>query len=83
MAGGRRQHDRHRSSSGMISIFTAPPPPLYSTKVFFPNLDPLAGILATYATFAVGFLVRPFGGVLFGHFGDKYGRKPYSSPHCC
>jgi MFS family permease len=45
-------------------------------KVFFPNYDPLVGILASYATFAVGYLVRPFGGVLFGHFGDKYGRKP-------
>jgi MFS transporter, MHS family, shikimate and dehydroshikimate transport protein len=49
---------------------------LVLNRVFFPNLDPLAGILASYATFAVGFLVRPFGGVIFGHFGDKYGRKP-------
>ena len=49
---------------------------LVLNKVFFPNSDPLAGILASYATFAVGFLVRPFGGVMFGHFGDKYGRKP-------
>jgi MFS family permease len=49
---------------------------LVLNKVFFPNLDPLAGILASYASFAVGFLVRPFGGVIFGHFGDKYGRKP-------
>jgi MFS family permease len=49
---------------------------LVLNKVFFPNYDPLVGILASYATFAVGYLVRPFGGVLFGHFGDKYGRKP-------
>jgi MFS family permease len=49
---------------------------LVLNRVFFSNLDPLAGILASYATFAVGFLVRPFGGVIFGHFGDKYGRKP-------
>ncbi len=49
---------------------------LVLNRVFFSNLNPLAGILASYATFAVGFLVRPFGGVIFGHFGDKYGRKP-------
>jgi MFS family permease len=49
---------------------------LVLNRVFFSNLDPLAGILASYVTFAVGFLVRPFGGVIFGHFGDKYGRKP-------
>ena len=49
---------------------------LVLNRVFFPNLDPLAGILVSYATFAIGFLVRPFGGVIFGHFGDKYGRKP-------
>ena len=49
---------------------------LVLNQVFFPNLDPLAGILASYASFAAGFLVRPFGGVIFGHFGDKYGRKP-------
>ena len=49
---------------------------LVLNKVFFPTADPLVGILATYATFAVGYLVRPFGGVIFAHFGDKYGRKP-------
>jgi MFS family permease len=49
---------------------------LVLNRVFFSNLDPLAGVLASYATFAVGFMVRPFGGVIFGHFGDKYGRKP-------
>jgi MFS family permease len=49
---------------------------LVLNRVFFPHLDPLAGILASYATFAAAFLARPFGGVIFGHFGDKYGRKP-------
>ena len=49
---------------------------LVLNRVFFPNLDVLAGILASYATFAVGFLVRPFGGMIFAHFGDKFGRKP-------
>jgi len=49
---------------------------LVLNKIFFPNVDPLIGVLATYATFAVGYVVRPFGGVIFAHFGDKYGRKP-------
>jgi MFS family permease len=43
--------------------------------LFFPNVNPLAGILASFATFAVGFLARPFGAIFFGHLGDKYGRK--------
>lgn len=42
---------------------------------FFPTLDPLAGTLAAFATFAVAFIARPLGSVLFGHFGDRVGRK--------
>src|SRR5699024_6754764 len=42
---------------------------------FFPTDDPLAGTLAAFATFAVGFIARPFGGVIMGHFGDRVGRK--------
>jgi MFS family permease len=49
---------------------------LVLNRLFFPNLDMLAGILASYATFAAGFLVRPIGGIIFAHFGDKFGRKP-------
>src|SRR5215211_7498151 len=45
-------------------------------QLFFPNEDPLIGTLAAFATFAVGFVARPVGGVVFGHFGDKLGRKP-------
>lgn len=46
-------------------------------QLFFPpNEDPLIGTLAAFATFAVGFVARPVGGVVFGHFGDKVGRKP-------
>jgi MHS family shikimate/dehydroshikimate transporter-like MFS transporter len=44
--------------------------------LFFPAYDPAAGVMASFATFAVGFLARPFGGLFFGHFGDKWGRKP-------
>ncbi len=43
-------------------------------EVFFPNLK-TAGAVAAYATFAVGFFARPLGGVIFGHFGDRIGRK--------
>ncbi|MGN7949367.1 MFS transporter [Microbacterium sp. 22215] len=47
---------------------------IFNTQ-FFPNLDPLAGTLAAFATFAVAFIARPFGGAFFGHFGDRIGRK--------
>ncbi len=42
---------------------------------FFPALSPAAGTLAALATFAVAFIARPFGGIIFGHFGDKVSRK--------
>jgi MFS transporter, MHS family, shikimate and dehydroshikimate transport protein len=42
---------------------------------FFPNVDPRIGTLAALGTFAVGFLARPLGGAVFGHFGDRLGRK--------
>jgi metabolite-proton symporter len=48
---------------------------LVFNKLFFPNLDSLAGTLSAYGTFAVGFLARPLGGVVFGHYGDRNGRK--------
>jgi MFS transporter, MHS family, shikimate and dehydroshikimate transport protein len=42
---------------------------------FFPNVDPRIGTLAALGTFTVGFLARPVGGIIFGHFGDRLGRK--------
>lgn len=42
---------------------------------YFPSHDPLVNTMLAYATFAVGFVARPLGGVVFGHFGDKLGRK--------
>ncbi|WP_211238869.1 MFS transporter [Carnimonas nigrificans] len=42
---------------------------------FFPNVSPATGTLAALATFGVGFLFRPLGGIVFGHFGDQLGRK--------
>ena len=44
-------------------------------QLFFPNVSELAGTLAAFATFAVGFIARPVGGLVFGHFGDRIGRK--------
>lgn len=48
---------------------------LVFNKLFFPALDPMSGVLAAFATYAVGFLGRPMGGIVFGHFGDRIGRK--------
>lgn len=43
---------------------------------FFPESDnPMDGIIAAFGTYAIGFVARPLGGIVFGHFGDKYGRK--------
>jgi MHS family shikimate/dehydroshikimate transporter-like MFS transporter len=44
-------------------------------KLFFPNAEPLVGTLLAFSTYAVGFAARPLGGVVFGHFGDRVGRK--------
>ncbi|MHA6622406.1 MFS transporter [Pseudonocardia sp. DLS-67] len=44
--------------------------------VFFPALTPLTATLLAFSTFAVGFIARPLGGILAGHYGDKLGRKP-------
>ena len=45
-------------------------------ELFFPKLESTAGTLAAFATFGVGFFARPFGGMIFGHLGDRIGRKP-------
>ncbi|SQI36600.1 Proline porter II [Leminorella richardii] len=43
--------------------------------LFFPQEDPIVGTIAAFATFGVGFLARPLGGIVFGHYGDRVGRK--------
>ncbi|TAT60056.1 MFS transporter, partial [Enterobacter cloacae] len=48
---------------------------LVFNREFFPQISPAMGTLAAFATFGVGFLFRPLGGVIFGHFGDRLGRK--------
>ena len=44
-------------------------------KVFFSDLDPLVGTVASFGTLATGYFARPLGGIVFGHFGDRIGRK--------
>lgn len=44
-------------------------------KLFFPDADKVAGTMLAYGTFLVGFVARPIGGIVFGHFGDRIGRK--------
>lgn len=48
---------------------------LVFNRLFFPTLEPLAGTMAAFASYAVGFFARPLGGIIFGHFGDRIGRK--------
>ncbi|MEU3649090.1 MFS transporter [Lentzea sp. NPDC034063] len=48
---------------------------LVFNKLFFPTADPLNGTLLAFTTYAIGFLARPLGGLVFGHFGDRVGRK--------
>src|ERR1700746_3751191 len=48
---------------------------IFFNKLYFPAGDPVIATLLAYTTFAVGFVTRPLGGVIFGHFGDRIGRK--------
>ena len=48
---------------------------LVFNKLFFPSFSPLTGTLLAFSTYALGFVARPLGGVIFGHFGDRVGRK--------
>ena len=48
---------------------------LVFNRLFFPTFDPLTGTLAAFGTYAVGFVARPVGGIVIGHYGDKVGRK--------
>jgi len=48
---------------------------LVFNKIFFPSFEPLVGTLLAFTTYAVGFIARPLGGFIFGHYGDRLGRK--------
>ena len=49
--------------------------PLVFATLYFPESDPLVGILQAFGIYAVGFIARPFGAAIFGHFGDRLGRR--------
>src|SRR5258705_6425856 len=49
--------------------------PLVFAKLYFPESDPLVGTLQAFGIYAVGFIARPVGAALFGHYGDRIGRK--------
>lgn len=53
---------------GLVAVLVFP-------KLFFPSNDPSTSILLTFATFGIGFVARPVGGIVFGHYGDRIGRK--------
>src|SRR5215831_15583266 len=48
---------------------------LVLNRLYFPTLSPLSSVLASLATYSVGFVARPIGGLVVGHFGDRVGRK--------
>src|SRR5687767_3457144 len=48
---------------------------LVFNRLFFPEYDPLVGTMLAFATYALGFVARPLGGIVFGHYGDRIGRK--------
>jgi MFS family permease len=50
--------------------------PFVLDRLFFPKLDPVVGTIAIFGTYALGYGARPLGGILFGHWADRYGRKP-------
>lgn len=81
-AGGARQLRRVAVASAIGTTIEWYDYFIYSTatalvfgKLFFTSLSPASGTLAAFATLGVGFLARPVGGILWGHFGDRAGRK--------
>lgn len=82
-AGGAKGHRRVAVAACLASTFEwydffifGAAAALVLGQVFYPSVSPVAGVLAAFATFAVGFVVRPIGAAIAGHVGDKYGRKP-------
>ncbi|HEY5857963.1 MAG TPA: MFS transporter [Aldersonia sp.] len=87
LAGGEPRHDVRQARRAGITAFVGTTIEwfdfyIYGTasalvlgRLFFPDASPAIATLAAFATFAVGFIARPLGGIIFGHFGDKFGRK--------
>ncbi|WP_306317053.1 MULTISPECIES: MFS transporter [unclassified Streptomyces] len=81
--GSRRAQSRKAAAAGWIgttveyydfSIYGLASSVVFA-KLFFPTSDPLVGTLLSLSTFAIGFVARPVGAVVFGHYGDRLGRK--------
>ena len=64
-----------RSSNGTSSFYGTAATLVFNKIFFAKGVSDLDAILAAFVTYAVGFAARPLGGVVFGHFGDRYGRK--------
>jgi hypothetical protein len=73
-AGGVSQLHRHHGRVVRLLIYGTAAA-LVFPKLFFPDVSPASGLLLSFATFGVGFVARPLGGIVFGHFGDRVGRK--------
>ena len=56
---------------------------LVFARLYFPRADPYVGTLEAFGVYAVGFLARPIGAAIFGHYGDRLGRKARWSRRCC
>ena len=52
-------------------------------KLYFPNSDPLSATLLAFGTYFIGFIGRPIGAAIFGHYGDRIGRKATLMRRCC
>ena len=70
-----REHGRHHHRMVRLSALRDRHRARLRQAQFFPKSDPLVGVLEAFSIFAIGFVARPFGAAVFGHFGDRVGRK--------
>jgi MFS transporter, MHS family, shikimate and dehydroshikimate transport protein len=81
--GGAKQSVRHVAAASFVGttiewydfFLYGTAAALVFGDLFFPNAEPLVGTLLAFSTYAVGFAARPIGGIVFGHYGDRIGRK--------
>src|SRR6266567_4104141 len=70
-----RYRIHHRHCHRVVRFLSLQHRHLVFAKLFFPNSDPWVGTLEAFAIYAVGFVARPVGAAIFGHYGDRIGRK--------